>query len=109
MPVDLNEDVWRTLHRRVALFDFEPSSLTNWPFTRQKPLAFKTGQVVEVVYDDGSDWLLGHLPCLPEMVGYFPKDYVVSVEEYEELLKEWKDAETMEEPTSLPSTGQRCG
>ena len=39
---------------------------------------------VEVVYDDGSDWLLGHLPCLPEMVGYFPKDYVVSVEEYEE-------------------------
>ena len=39
---------------------------------------------VEVVYDDGSDWLLGHLAGLPEPVGYFPKDYVVSVEEYEE-------------------------
>eukprot|EP00435_Cladocopium_sp_Y103_P057334 s452_g19.t1 len=83
MPLELNEDVWRTLYKRVALFDFEPTSLTDWPFTRQKPLAFKTGQVVEVVYDDGSDWLLGHLASLPEMVGYFPKDYVVSVEEYE--------------------------
>ena len=37
---------FRTLHKRVALFDFEPTSLTDWPFTRQKPLAFKTGQVV---------------------------------------------------------------
>jgi hypothetical protein len=39
---------------------------------------------VEVVYDDGSDWLLGHVAGLPETAGYFPKDYVVSVEEYEE-------------------------
>jgi len=66
----------------VALYDFEPSKI-DWPFNRQKPLALSTGQVVEIVHDDGSEWALGHLAGVPETLGYFPKNYTVSVGEYQ--------------------------
>ena len=66
----------------VALYDFDPQKI-DWPFNRQKPLALSTGQVVEIVHDDGSEWALGHLAGVPETLGYFPKNYTVSVGEYQ--------------------------
>jgi len=45
---------------------------------------------VEVVYDDGSAWALGYAFGVPETLGYFPKDYVVPVEEYQEPLNSRK-------------------
>ena len=66
----------------VALYDFDPTKI-DWPFNRQKPLALSTGQVVEIVHDDGSEWALGHLAGVPETLGYFPKNYTVSVGEYQ--------------------------
>ena len=38
------------------------------------------------MYDDGSAWVLGHAFGVPETLGYFPKDYVVPMEEYQEPL-----------------------
>ena len=38
------------------------------------------------MYDDGSAWALGHAFGVPETLGYFPKDYVAPVEEYQEPL-----------------------
>lgn len=72
----------------VALYDFEPSKI-DWPFNRQKPLALSTGQVVEIVHDDGSEWALGHLAGVPETLGYFPKNYTVSVGEYQAGKGRW--------------------
>ena len=66
----------------MALYDFDPTKI-DWPFNRQKPLALSTGQVVEIVHDDGSEWALGHLTGVPETLGYFPKNYTVSVGEYQ--------------------------
>lgn len=33
--------------------------------------------------EDGSEWALGHLAGVPETLGYFPKNYTVSVGEYQ--------------------------
>lgn len=76
----------------VALYDFEPSKI-DWPFNRQKPLALSTGQVVEIVHDDGSEWALGHLAGVPETLGYFPKNYTVSVGEYQEMMRDFENQE----------------
>ncbi|CAJ1460345.1 unnamed protein product [Effrenium voratum] len=74
----------------VALYDFDPTKI-DWPFNRQKPLALSTGQVVKIVYDDGSEWALGHLSGVPATLGYFPKNYTVSVGEYQELLRDFEN------------------
>lgn len=76
----------------VALYDFDPSKI-DWPFNRQKPLALSTGQVVEIVHDDGSEWALGHLKGVPETLGYFPKNYTVSVGEYQEMMRDFENQE----------------
>ncbi|CAK9011879.1 unnamed protein product [Durusdinium trenchii] len=76
----------------VALYDFDPSKI-DWPFNRQKPLALSTGQVVEIVHDDGSEWALGHLAGVPETLGYFPKNYTVSVGEYQEMMRDFENQE----------------
>lgn len=73
--------------RRVALYDF---NAVDWPFPRQQPLEFRTGQVIQVLVDDGSDWALGHLEGQPEVKGYFPKNYTVSVEEYQQMMEEYQ-------------------
>ncbi|CAJ1460346.1 unnamed protein product [Effrenium voratum] len=76
----------------VALYDFDPTKI-DWPFNRQKPLALSTGQVVEIVHDDGSEWALGHLSGVPETLGYFPKNYTVSVGEYQEMMRDFENQE----------------
>jgi len=65
----------------VALYDFDPSAI-DWPFEQQQPLALQVGNVIEVIYDPGADWALGHLRGTPEVKGYFPKNYTVPLEEY---------------------------
>ena len=74
----------------VALYNFDPSKI-DWPFKRQKPLPLHTGQTIKVLYDDGSDWLLGMLVSDPSKKGYFPKNYTVTLHEYYELMKEYAD------------------
>ncbi|CAD7972895.1 unnamed protein product [Amoebophrya sp. A120] len=73
----------------VAVYCFDPSTLPNWPFERQRPLPLVPGQVVKVLYDDGSDWLLGNLLQSPARKGYFPRNYVVTVEEYRAVMEEF--------------------
>ncbi len=74
----------------VALYNFDPSKI-DWPFKRQRPLPLHTGQTIKVMYDDGSDWLLGMLVSDPTQKGYFPKNYTVTLHEYYELMKEYAD------------------
>ncbi|CAD7972891.1 unnamed protein product [Amoebophrya sp. A120] len=74
----------------VALYNFDPTKI-DWPFKRQKPLPLVTGQTIKVMYDDGSDWLLGMLVSDPTQKGYFPKNYTVTLHEYYELMKEYAD------------------
>lgn len=83
------EDTYATPARVVALYDFDPSSI-DWPFVRQRPLALTTGQVVEVLHDDGGEWALGCLPGRQEAKGYFPKNYTVSVNEYTDMTKTYE-------------------
>lgn len=86
--------------RLVALYDFDPSTI-DWPFQRQRPLPLLTGQVIQVIHDDGSDWALGQLVGEPEVKGYFPKNYTVSVAEYQEMMRDFEStAGWREEPGS---------
>eukprot|EP00930_Biecheleria_cincta_P025551 TRINITY_DN1817_c0_g2_i1.p1 TRINITY_DN1817_c0_g2~~TRINITY_DN1817_c0_g2_i1.p1 ORF type:complete len:1803 (+),score=330.13 TRINITY_DN1817_c0_g2_i1:138-5546(+) len=78
--------------RLVALYDFDPSTI-DWPFNHQKPLPLTTGQVIEVIHDGGSEWALGHLAKVPESLGYFPKNYTVSVGEYKEMMRDFENQE----------------
>mmetsp|Transcript_48429 Transcript_48429/g.85349 ORF Transcript_48429/g.85349 Transcript_48429/m.85349 type:complete len:1819 (+) Transcript_48429:195-5651(+) len=79
-------------NRMVALYDFDPSTIS-WPFKKQRPLALQTGRVIQVDYDDGSQWALGHPVGQPDMKGYFPKNYTVSVAEYQEMMTKWEASE----------------
>ncbi|CAK9023890.1 Abnormal spindle-like microcephaly-associated protein [Durusdinium trenchii] len=82
--------------RLVALYEFNPSVMLaegQWPFSRQKPLAVNVGEVLEVVYDDGSAWVFCQKLGPEAPLGYVPKDYTVSVSEYEELLKDFENQE----------------
>mmetsp|Transcript_30389 Transcript_30389/g.48690 ORF Transcript_30389/g.48690 Transcript_30389/m.48690 type:complete len:1768 (-) Transcript_30389:337-5640(-) len=78
--------------RMVALYDFDPKTI-DWPFNRQKPLNLTTGQVVEIVHDDGTEWALGHLAGRPDQLGYFPKNFTVSVNEYHEMMRDFEKQE----------------
>lgn len=76
-------------NRVVALYDFDPTTI-DWPFRRQKPLALITGQVIQVIHDDGSEWALGCLVGQPEIRGYFPKNYTVLAPEYREMMNDFE-------------------
>lgn len=76
-------------NRVVALYDFDPTTIS-WPFRKQRPLALQTGRVIEIDHDDGSEWALGHPVGQPDMRGYFPKNYTVSVDEYNEMMSKWE-------------------
>jgi len=76
--------------RMVALYDFDPSTI-DWPFRRQRPLPLTTGQVIQVIHDDGSEWALGHLVGQPDSKGYFPKNYTVSVAEYHDMMRDYEE------------------
>eukprot|EP00931_Biecheleriopsis_adriatica_P055456 TRINITY_DN32794_c0_g1_i1.p1 TRINITY_DN32794_c0_g1~~TRINITY_DN32794_c0_g1_i1.p1 ORF type:complete len:1805 (-),score=474.53 TRINITY_DN32794_c0_g1_i1:82-5496(-) len=82
-------------NRVVALYDFDPTTI-DWPFNRQKPLALATGQVVEIVHDDGTEWALGFLAGVKETLGYFPKNYTVSIGEYQEMMRDFENQEQQE-------------
>lgn len=86
------EEVDADSTRMVALYDFDPASIS-WPFKKQRPLALQTGRVIQVDYDDGSQWALGHPVGQPEMKGYFPKNYTVSVAEYQDMMTRWEASE----------------
>jgi hypothetical protein len=74
----------------VALYDFDPSTI-EWPFRRQRPLALQTGRVIKVIHDDGSEWPLGQPIGQPDVKGYFPKNYTVTVAEYREMMRDYQD------------------
>eukprot|EP00747_Dinoflagellata_sp_TGD_P129222 gnl/TRDRNA2_/TRDRNA2_174652_c3_seq1.p1 gnl/TRDRNA2_/TRDRNA2_174652_c3~~gnl/TRDRNA2_/TRDRNA2_174652_c3_seq1.p1 ORF type:complete len:433 (+),score=82.48 gnl/TRDRNA2_/TRDRNA2_174652_c3_seq1:134-1432(+) len=78
--------------RVVALYDFDPSTI-DWPFRRQKPLALQTGRVIEIIHDDGNEWALGHPVGQKDQRGYFPKNYTVSVAEYNDMMRDYHAAE----------------
>lgn len=66
-----------------ALYDFDPSFI-DWPF-EQAPLPLVAGQAIEVVSDDGgveSEWSFGHLCSDASTLGYFPKNYTGTHEQY---------------------------
>lgn len=90
----------RDAKRLVAVYDFDPA-VTDWPFNRQKPLGLTTGQVVEVIHDDGTEWALGRYVGKPETLGYFPKNFTVTVGEYHEMMRDFEDQ--MKEQTDEPA------
>jgi len=72
----------------VALYDFDPSAI-EWPF-EQDPLPLVAGQVVQILDDDSSaefEWASGHLAESPGSVGYFPRNYTGTAEEYRRILE----------------------
>jgi len=61
--------------RLVALHDFDPTTI-EWPLEDQAPLSLQSGQIIDVLHDDGeSEWVFGRLAASPETKGYFPKNY----------------------------------
>jgi len=73
-------------NRVIALWDFDPAAVS-WPFTEQRPLPLTTGQVIQILNDDGSGWALGHIVNSPDVMGYFPLSYTTKVVEYKEMVK----------------------
>jgi hypothetical protein len=61
-----------------ALFDFDPAGMA-WPLEEGAPLPLKEGAMVEVLEDDGGDWILGRLVGDASKEGFFPKTYVQNV------------------------------
>jgi hypothetical protein len=49
--------------------------------------------VIEVIHDDGSDWALAHLKGQPEVKGYFPKNYTVSIAEYRDMMHDYQEGD----------------
>jgi hypothetical protein len=60
----------RPLARVEAKFDFDPAGM-EWDL-EDPLLALTVGDVLEVLEDDGGDWLLG---CKGAARGYFPRDF----------------------------------
>lgn len=87
--------------RLVAIYDFDPSTI-DWPFRRQRPLPLTVGQVVHVVHDDGGEWALGHPVDDKDNKGYFPRNYTVTVAEYNEMMRDYEEAEAPAEPLDDP-------
>lgn len=92
-------------HRVVALYDFDPSTI-DWPFRRQKPLALVTGEVIQVIHDDGSEWVLGCLAGRPQIRGYYPKNYVVSAQEYREMMRDFEKEADMQQKERFDTEDQ---
>jgi hypothetical protein len=88
----------------VALYDFDPATI-DWPFRRQKPLQLSIGQVIQVIHDDGSDWALGHLVGAPDLKGYFPKNYTVSVAEYHDMMRDYEENDGGRPPSEPEDMG----
>lgn len=91
--------------RLVALYDFDPTTI-DWPFRRQRPLPLTTGQVIQVIHDDGSDWALAHLVGQPDVKGYFPKNYTVSVAEYHDMMQDYEQGITGEADEAPQEQGE---
>mmetsp|Transcript_35478 Transcript_35478/g.93630 ORF Transcript_35478/g.93630 Transcript_35478/m.93630 type:complete len:1833 (-) Transcript_35478:32-5530(-) len=87
----------KSRERLVAMYDFDPSSI-DWPFRRQRPLPLKVGQVIQIVHDDGGEWSLGHPVGQKELKGYFPRNYTVTVAEYNEMMRDYEMQEAPPEP-----------
>jgi hypothetical protein len=77
-------------NRVVALYDFDPSTI-DWPFKRQSPLPLHTGMVIEIMEDDGSAWAFGFGVGNPEVRGFFPLNYTVTVPEYKEMMHAYQE------------------
>lgn len=92
MAAEDEEDPAEGTNKVVALYDFDPSTI-DWPFRRQRPLALTTGQMVQVIHDDGSEWALGHVIGQEDQKGYFPKNYTVSVAEYHDMMRDYEASE----------------
>lgn len=81
-----------TTEKMVAMYDFDPSTI-DWPYHGQRPLALQTGQVIQLIHDDGGEWALGHIAYHPEIRGYFPRNYTVSVTEYHDMMRDYEEEE----------------
>lgn len=87
----------KSRERLVAMYDFDPSTI-DWPFRRQRPLPLKVGQAIQIIHDDGGEWTLGHPVGQKHNKGYFPRNYTVTVGEYNEMIR---DFEMQEAPVPL--------
>lgn len=95
-------------NRVVALYNFDPQAI-DWPFRRQRPLKLETGQVVDIIFDDGGEWALGQLRGADGTAGpkgYFPKNYTVSQAEYREMMREYDESEGAAEESRDPSEAE---
>lgn len=90
--VDVDAEATPDSNTVVALYDFDPASI-DWPFRRQRPLPLQTGRVIQVIHDDGSEWALGFPAGQPELRGYFPKNYTISVAEYNAMREDYEAAD----------------
>jgi len=82
-------------HYFVALYDFNPDDIKEWPFPNHLPLALNAGQVIELTAgDETSQWACGRLVSDPEQSGYFPMNYVLSMPDYRNLLNDLPDNES---------------
>lgn len=62
------------LARMVAVYAFDPAALVEWPLD-EPPLALAPGQIIEVLHNDGGDWVLGQLVDKPDTRGFFSSAY----------------------------------
>mmetsp|Transcript_33036 Transcript_33036/g.77241 ORF Transcript_33036/g.77241 Transcript_33036/m.77241 type:complete len:1793 (+) Transcript_33036:44-5422(+) len=102
MPLQApDEEATPDSHQVVALYDFDPETI-DWPFKRQRPLALKCGRVIQVIGpDDDGDWALGHPVGQPDLKGYFPRNYTVSLAEYNDMMRDYELTSAMPRPPSV--------
>ncbi|KAF4676293.1 hypothetical protein FOL47_006449 [Perkinsus chesapeaki] len=71
----------------VAVHSFDPATVS-WPFKRegQRLMRLFAGDYVEVINGpDNADWWLGRLAHNPTRTGYFPRNFAVTIAEYQEM------------------------
>ncbi|KAF4742097.1 hypothetical protein FOZ63_027189, partial [Perkinsus olseni] len=71
----------------VALHSFDPAAVS-WPFKRegQRLMRLFAGDNIEVLNGPkDNQWWLGRLANNPSRIGYFPRNFTVTVTEYQEM------------------------
>merc|ERR1712187_713452 len=72
-----------------AIYDFDPSSVIDWPQEAQKRLLpLQRGREIEVIENIGNGWAYGRLVGNPHVLGLFPTSYGLPMPKYQEMMQQ---------------------